>query len=220
MKKTYLKRKIFLAAFYLTCSCIVYVRESESKQVNTDTFNSFEDWCENKDNLNEDIRHTIELLLLKVKTSDCKFASKELSTYTSLSLDKRGVSNLLPLSSFTNLTRLNLTNNKIVDIKPLEKLTKLTSLGISGNHISDISPLRNMKDLTSLRANRNQISDVSPLQTLTKLHYLALNDNKIQDVTSLQLLNRLNIATFRGNPIINKICPVPKPVNDLPICAF
>jgi internalin A len=77
-----------------------------------------------------------------------------------------------------------------------------------------------MKDLASLSANRNQISDVSPLQTLTKLHYLFLSDNKIKDIMPLQPLKRLNSASFRRNPIVNKICPVPKPVNDLPICSF
>jgi internalin A len=215
MQNNNLKKSLLLTVYFFTFS-VLFIRVSASQGQDINSFKTFADWCDNKDTLNEDIRHTIKVLLLKVKTSDCKFASKELSTYRSLSLDNRGVINLLPLSSFTNLTKLNLTKNKIVDIKPLEKLTKLTSLGISDNLISDISPLRNMKDLTSLSANRNQISDVSPLQTLTKLHYLALNDNKIQDVTSLQPLKGLNIASFKRNPIINKTCPVPQ----TQICAF
>jgi internalin A len=219
MIRTYLNRKIFLAAFYLACSCIVFVKESESQQVNTDNFNSFEDWCENKDNLNEDVRYTIEQLLVKVKTSDCKFASKELSTYRSLSLNKRGISNILPLNSFPNLTKLNLADNQIVNIKPLEKLTKLTELVISDNNISDVSPLRNMKDLTYLSAKRNQISDVSPLKNLTNLQRLFLDDNKITDIMSLQSLKKLNAATFRRNPIIKKVCPVESTVY-MPRCSF
>ena len=195
---------------------ILFPKPILSQQVGATTFKNFEDWCKNKDSLNEEVTHTINVLLTKVRTSDCKIASEKLSGTWFIDLSHSGIISLLPLSSFTNLTKLNLTRNKIVDIKPLEKLTKLTSLGISDNLISDISPLRNMKDLASLSANRNQISDVSPLQTLTKLHYLALNDNQIKDVTPLQLLNRLNIASFRRNPIVNKICPVPQPQ----ICAF
>lgn len=208
MKKDCLNKELLLAASYLVCSCIfLFPNGSKAQQVNTDTFKSFKDWCESKDSLNEGIRHTIDLLLLKVKTSDCEFASKELSSYRSLYLDKSGISNLLPLSSLTNLTRLNLTKNQIVDIKPLEKLTKITELGISDNRISDISPLRNMKDLTTLSAKRNQISDVRPLQTLIKLQYLFLDGNKITDIMPLRSLKNLGFASFTRNPIINKACP-------------
>jgi internalin A len=208
MKTTYLNKKILLVTFCLAWNCIMFAQESRAEQLNTVTFSSFEDWCENKDTLNEETKHTVEMLLLKAKTSDCKFASKKLSTYKSLRLDKRGISNLLPLSSLKNLNQLNINDNKIADIKPLESLTKLTELSISDNLISDLSPLKNMKGLNFLAAKRNQISDVTPLQNLTKLERLFLDRNKITDVMPLRALINLETASFRENPIINKTCPV------------
>ena len=243
MKKNHVNRKLFLFTSCLAFILIILLTKSaESRRIETATFKTFEDWCKNKDSLNEEVKHTINVLLAKVKTSDCKIANEKLSDTWFIDLSHSEISNLLPLSSFTKLTRLNLADNQIVDIKPLEKLTKLTDLGILGNRISDISPLRNMKDLYRLSAQRNQISDVTPLKGLIKLNYLLLHDNKISDVTPLKELIKLNYlllhdnkitdimplqsltglqaASFRRNPIINKVCPVANPVNDLPICSF
>ena len=223
MKKNRLNRKLFLVTSCLAFSLIILLTKSaESQRLETATFKTFEDWCKNKDSLDEEVKHTINVLLVKIKISDCRIANEELSGTWYIDLSHSGISNLLPLSSFTNLTRLKLTNNQIVDIKPLAKLTKLTSLGISDNRISDISPLRNMKDLEILSAKRNQITDVRPLQTLTKIYYLFLSDNKITDIMPLQSLKRLNAASFGRNPIINKVCPVAvaDPVKNLAICSF
>lgn len=214
---------MFLVTSCLAFSLIILLTKSaESQRLETATFKTFEDWCKNRDRLNEGTKHTIDVLLAKIKISDCRIANEELSGTWYIDLSHSEIINLLPLSSFVNLTKLNLAYNQIVDIKPLEKLTKLTMLGISDNRISDISPLRNMKDLEILSAKRNQITDVRPLQTLTKIYYLFLSDNKITDIMPLQSLKRLNAASFGRNPIINKVCPVAvaDPVKNLAICSF
>ena len=213
--------KLLLTSIYcFSFSPIMVLTESAKAQdVSYETFKTFQDWCENKDSLSKEIRQTVDILIEKAKTSDCKLANEKLSNYRDLNITNRGISNLLPLISFSNLTRLNLNKNQIVSIQPLEKLTKLTELGISDNRISDLSPLRNMKDLTFLAVKRNQISDVSPLQNLTNLQSLFLDDNKITDIMPLQSLKKLSLARFTGNPIIKKICPVEGTVY-MPKCSF
>jgi internalin A len=230
MKKIYLNKNIFIATFCLICSLpLLFNNYAESQAHDMDSFKTFIDWCENRDSLNEDIKYTIEQMLVEAKTSDCKLANQKLLQEGGLSLNKRRISNLLPigsltnlkflglennnindispLSCLTNLTRLSLTANHIADIKPLEKLTKITELGIGHNQISDITPLKNMRNLKRLSARNNQISDVTPLKSLTKLQLLFLNNNKITDISSLRSLINVRVVSFRGNPIINKICP-------------
>jgi internalin A len=54
-------------------------KSAVSQQVQSDSFRTFEDWCKNKDVLNEDAKHTINVLLTKIRTSDCKIANEKLS---------------------------------------------------------------------------------------------------------------------------------------------
>lgn len=216
-----IRRKVFTTIFCLVCNVFVFADKSLADNINNfNDFKTFEDLCENKDQVSNDIRHTFEELLLIARTSDCKIAGKTLPKGKSLRLNNRGISNLLPLASLSNssITIIHLSENKIVNIQPLEKLTKLTELGISGNRISDISPLRNLTNLTILSAKRNQITDVTPLKGLIELRYLFLRDNKITDISSLQSLRNISVNSgiFTGNPIINKTCPFRKEV----ICRF
>jgi Leucine-rich repeat (LRR) protein len=220
MKHNYLNKKILLFTSSLFFNLVILFSQSTmAQQAETNDFKTFEDWCKNKDSLAENVKHTINVLLEKARTSDCSFANSKLSNARFINLNGNAISNLLPLSSFINLTKLDLNNNKVVDIQPLEKLTNLTELSISDNYIYDLSPLKNMKDLTYLAVKRNQISDVSPLQNLTNLQRLFLDDNKITDIMSLQSLKKLNAATFRRNPIIKKVCPVKSTVY-MPRCSF
>jgi len=221
MQNNFFRSKIFISIACLIYSFFVFTDKVSGENTNNlDKFKTFEDWCKAKDQLSEDLRHTVEELLLIARTSDCKIAGKTLPKGKSLRLNNRGISNLLPLASLSNssITIIHLSENKIVNIQPLEKLTKLTELGISGNRISDISPLRNLTNLTILSAKRNQITDVTPLKGLIELRYLFLRDNKITDISSLQSLRNISVNSgiFTGNPIINKTCPFRKEV----ICRF
>ncbi len=220
MKNNYLNRKLLLLTSSLFFGLNTLLPEITMSQHPENTnFKTFEDLCKGKDQVSNDMRHTVEELLLITRTSDCKLAREKLSKAKYLPFNNRGISNLLPLSFFPNLTKLNLNSNKIVDIESLANLTKMTELSISDNRISDLSPLRNMKDLTFLAAKRNQISNVSPLKNLTNLQRLFLDDNKITDIMPLQSLKKLSLARFTGNPIIKKVCPVEGTVY-MPRCSF
>ncbi|MFM6013871.1 MAG: trypsin-like peptidase domain-containing protein [Dolichospermum sp.] len=79
---------------------------------------TFTEWCQQKANLSQQRRRTVEVLLQVAKTQNCDQANQTL----------------------TNLTDLSLYENQISDIKPLSNLTKLTFLGLTVNQISDIKP--------------------------------------------------------------------------------
>ena len=220
MQKNTVNLRIKLLLTFIFCfsfNPIIFLTESAKAQdVSYDTFKTFDDWCGNKDLLSKEIRHTIDVLLEKANTSDCKLASKKLLSYRGVNISYSGISNLLPLSSFTSFTKLNISYNQITDIKPLGKLVNMTELAIGFNQISDITPLKNMRDLNRLSARNNQISDVTPLQSLTKLQFLFLNNNKITDISSLRSLINVRIASFGRNPIVNKVCPFINIVNTDP----
>jgi len=63
-------------------------------------------WCRQKDLLTPEAKHTVELLLEKVGTTNCDAAAQKLSSLTSLYLDGSKVTDIKPLASLTNLTQL------------------------------------------------------------------------------------------------------------------
>jgi internalin A len=151
-----------------------------------ENFNSFTDWCVNRDDISSEAQKTVEALLEVAGTDNCNDANKKLSSLTELNLRDRGLSDLRPLSSFTNLRNLMLLKNKIEDISPLANLTNLTQLNLAGNDIRDITPLSG----------------------LTQLRELFLMTNEITDIRSLANLSNLTRLWVTGNPIANKTCPV------------
>ncbi|MEG4287329.1 leucine-rich repeat domain-containing protein [Microcoleus sp. C2C3] len=95
---------------------------------NPKTFESFADFCTNKENLTPEARNTVEVLLSKAKTQECDRAQKTLTNLTELSLIRNQIVDIKPLSKFTNLRNLNLSRNQITDVQPLSGLTNLRYL--------------------------------------------------------------------------------------------
>jgi internalin A len=147
---------------------------------------SFETWCRQRKSVPAATRHTIDILLKKAGTKDCKLADRKLKTLTTLNLGGNKISDVKPLSGLTNLTLLDLSLNQISDVKPLAGLTNLTDLDLLGNRIRDVKPLAGLNKLNTLWLFGNQISDVMPLAGLTNLTTVLLS----------------------GNPIAIKVCPV------------
>ncbi|MFM6396708.1 leucine-rich repeat domain-containing protein, partial [Planktothrix sp.] len=146
-------------------------------------FKTFAEWCDNQNQLGEETKHTIEVLLEATQTTDCHQANQILSQLTELYLESNQISDVSPLSSLTQLTDLYLDGNQISDISPLSSLTQLTNLDLSDNQISDISPLSSLTQLRNLHLNENKISDISPLSSLTQLIGLELYNDKISDIS-------------------------------------
>jgi internalin A len=152
----------------------------------TKTPKTFTEWCEQKANLPQETRHTVEALLKVAETQNCSQANQTLTNFTKLELPLNKISDTAPLSNLTNLNALYLSENQISDIKPLSNLTNLNALYLSENQISDIKPLSSLKKLNQLFLDENQISDIKPLSNLTKL-------------TEVDLAK---------NPLISKQCPL------------
>ncbi|MEG4010477.1 leucine-rich repeat domain-containing protein, partial [Microcoleus sp. Pol11C1] len=105
-----------------------------------DSERTFADWCHEKASLSPETKHTVEVLLKKAGTTECKAAARKLSSLTKLKLDKNKIRDIKPLASLTHLDWLSLDNNQISDIKPLASLTHLDWLSLDNNQISDIKP--------------------------------------------------------------------------------
>ena len=168
---------------------------------NPQTFESFADFCTNKENLPPETRHTVEVLLLKAKTQECDRAQTALTNLTELSLIRNQIVDIKPLSKFTNLRKLNLSLNQITDVQPLSGMTNLRFLVLNFNQISDVKPLSGLTNLTELFLEANQIVDVKPLAGLTNLTGLSLASNQIVDVTPLSRMTELNFLYLSGNKI-------------------
>ncbi|MEG4499067.1 CHAT domain-containing protein [Microcoleus sp. F10-C6] len=168
---------------------------------NPQTFESFADFCTNKENLTPEARHTVEVLLSKAKTQECDRAQQTLTNLTELSLIRNQIVDIKPLSKFTNLRKLNLSLNQITDVQPLSGLTNLRFLVLNFNQISDVKPLSGLTNLTQLFLEANQIADVKPLAGLTNLTGLSLASNQIVDVTPLSRMTELNFLYLSGNKI-------------------
>ncbi|MEG4005183.1 CHAT domain-containing protein [Microcoleus sp. Pol11C1] len=168
---------------------------------NPQTFESFADFCTNKENLTPEARHTVEVLLSKAKTQECDRAQKTLTNLTELSLIRNQIVDIKPLSKFTNLRKLNLSLNQITDVQPLSGLTNLRFLVLNFNQISDVKPLSGLTNLTELFLEANQIVDVKPLAGLTNITGLSLASNQIVDVTPLSRMTELNFLYLSGNKI-------------------
>jgi hypothetical protein len=138
---------------------------------------SFQQWCEQKNDLISETKKTVDLLLNVAGTTNCKKAMYSLQRLRSLSLVSREITDLQPLSNLTNLTELFLSGNQISDVNPLSGLTNLKTLNLSFNRISDVKPLASLNNLTELALSGNQIKDVQVFCKMPKLVGLYLLQN-------------------------------------------
>jgi internalin A len=97
---------------------------------------SFEAWCRQRKSVPAATRHTIDVLLEKAGTKDCKLADRQLKTLPDLYLQGDRISDVKPLAGLTNLPILSLNRNQIGDVKPLAGLTNLTELHLEHNPIA------------------------------------------------------------------------------------
>src|SRR6476661_7027884 len=130
---------------------------------------SFADWCQHKNRLTKEARHTVEMLLEIAGTSDCDEAQKLLLNLTEIHLNNNQITDISPLSALTNLTKLYLSSNQITDITGLWALTNLTQLSLSHKQITDITGLSGLTNLTGLHLYSTQVTDIAGLSALTNL---------------------------------------------------
>lgn len=95
----------------------------------TKKYNTFAEWCVNRSSVSDAARHTIEVVLKRLDTTDCDRASTILFDTKTLELDNEKIQDLTPLSTLLNLE----SNNQITNLKPLASLTNLHHLILSDN---------------------------------------------------------------------------------------
>src|SRR6476661_9787382 len=162
---------------------------------------SFADWCQHKNRLTKEARHTVEMLLEIAGTSDCDEAQKLLLNLTEIHLNENQITDINPLSGLTNLTELSLGNNQISDITGLSALTNLTKLCLQYNQITDITGLWALTNLTQLSLSHKQITDITGLSGLTNLTGLHLYSTQITDIAGLSALTNLTELNLGNNQI-------------------
>ncbi|MEO1298535.1 MAG: leucine-rich repeat domain-containing protein [Cyanobacteria bacterium J06636_16] len=118
--------------------CTSAAAQNEIPLTTFETFETFADWCLNRDRLTSEAQHTVENLLEKVEAQECSEAEDTLASLTELNrgYDEQIV-DVTPLASLTHLTWLTLSNNQISDAKPLEGLTSLIEIDLSENPWQD-----------------------------------------------------------------------------------
>ena len=166
-------KKIVVVAFL----SLLMSSAGKSVEAQSGTVETFADWCENQENLNEGEKHTVEVLLRRAGTEECDAAEEALTQRTHLRLAGQQINDARPLASLTNLTWLHLGENQIKDTTPLANLTNLTELNLAWNDVEDVTPLANLTNLTWLNLGWNYVEDATPLCRLRNLRNLYLNGN-------------------------------------------
>ncbi|NRA46970.1 MAG: leucine-rich repeat domain-containing protein [Oligoflexales bacterium] len=137
------------------------------------------------------IKHTVSVIRATpgINNDSCLKAYNDLKFKNSLDYTKKGLSNLAPLSGFTELKSLVLQENQIKDISPIESLYKLRELNLTDNQVSDLNPLKNLGFLEELLLSFNEVSDLTPLAGMESLTHLFLSKNRIKDIKGLVSLS-------------------------------
>ena len=98
----------FISISILVVQAIPAVANTQKKTPKT-----FLQWCQQKKSVPLATRSTINILLDKADTQNCRIANSKLNSLTSLDLYGNQISDIKPLASLTNLTNLSLIGNQI-----------------------------------------------------------------------------------------------------------
>ncbi len=195
-----------LSGLGLTVVLLSQVSRAKLAAAPTSQFNSFTDWCLNREKISLPAKYTVEVLLQRIGTTECRQANQRLSHLNELKIVLSQISDLNPIASLTNLKALTLGGNRISDISPLKSLTNLTELNLPGNRINDVNPLKSLVNLTSLNLARNLVSDINPLKSLINLTSLNLARNLVSDINPLKSLTNLTELDIQDNPVSSGAC--------------
>lgn len=139
-------------------------------------------------NCTPEIKQTVDALKELVDRNYCHEAGIALENLRTLSLKRKSISDLSPLSKLTGIVNLNLSNNRISDLEPLSGFVKLRHLNLSKNRIFGLRPLKALKHLEILDLSENNISNFRYISNLGGLEKLNLSKNMVSDLESLNEL--------------------------------
>ena len=134
-----------------------------------------------------------QVLLEKIKVSGDPSTEQlhELTSASSLVLERVSFTSLEPLTIFSNLRKLVLFDAPTLVLSPLSELTKLTSLKLSQLPAIDYLPISGLNELEELDLSNTGIEELVALSRLTKLKKLNLAGTNIKSLKGLEPLVNL-----------------------------
>ncbi|CAL5972214.1 Chain_A [Hexamita inflata] len=143
-----------------------------------------------------------------------------------LSFVTNKITDLTPLTQYTQITDLNLSMNQITDLRPISGLVNMIQLYVFQNKFVDLSCLRNMQQLKYLDVSYNEnldiwglqflcslqsinitkcnVSDLSPIESLIYLKSLKAVQNKLTQINVIKNLQQLADIDIQSNYILNR----------------
>ena len=122
-----------------------------------------------------------------------------------------------PQTSLAVITSLSANRKGITDLTGLEHLTGLVSLQLRGNPIGDFTPISSLTNLQTLNLINTGFtnSDISILEPLVNLKFLFLSNNRISDLKALVNVISMNMPNLATLSIAsNTFCGI-TPLTDL-----
>lgn len=116
-----------------------------------------------------------------------------------LLIDDIGLTDLIGIERFTNLTHLEFSNNLITDLTPIKDLN-LKLLNCSNNKLKDLKGIENITSLKDIDCQHNYLTNLDELENLTKLNTLRCQNNNIVSLKGIEN-KKLNYLYCRYNNI-------------------
>lgn len=134
-----------------------------------------------------------EFLNEKFKLSETPTTEElhQLTSVSSLVLERVSFTSLEPLTIFSNLRKLVLFDAPTMTLSPLSQMTKLTSLKLSQIPAIDYLPISGLTELEDLDLSNTGIEELIALSKLTKLKKLNLSGTNIKSLKGLEPLVNL-----------------------------
>ncbi|RIW12265.1 leucine-rich repeat domain-containing protein [Algoriphagus lacus] len=140
-----------------------------------------------------------ELVFERVSISDLQPITA-FSNLRSLTLFDAPVSSVSPISGMKLLTKLRLSQLPVMDFLPLSGLSALQELDISNTGIEDLSPISNLFELKILNLSGTNLKSLKGLETLVALEELDVASTNLRSLKPLEGLSNLKkLSCFNTN---------------------
>ena len=105
MKKA-ITRRLILVGWLLGLVVSTGDSVAAKGEIAIETFETFGDWCLDQKRLTPKARHTVKVLLAEAGRQACEPAEEKLMNLTELGIYEKGLTDIRPLASPTNLSEL------------------------------------------------------------------------------------------------------------------
>ena len=100
-----------------------------------------------------------------------------------LHLENNSISDISPISGFTNLEELVLFNNEIVDITEISGMTSLVEINLSDNLIVDFEGLLQIPNIEFVNLSNNEVEVIPDITQWSNIISINLDSNNLEDTS-------------------------------------